>query len=178
MAEWLSHTHPLSGQSSQCTFCSKQTMYCSMWVYWASLTGHAVETLVPWPVQTRKVSRDYSVRGSLKKLAFPYPGSRKHPCPVVLPATVISMNHGTPTKLGLTWTQNQSGSGMLTSVDPSSPLSSRSQLCRHQPLPHQISSQAEIPKTRAGCENGPGFEWSTPKQRARLGSGKQGKLVT
>lgn len=126
----------------------------------------------------KKVSRDYSVRGSLKKLAFPYPGSRKHPCPVVLPATVISMNHGTPTKLGLTWTQNQSGSGMLTSVDPSSPLSSRSQLCRHQPLPHQISSQAEIPKTRAGCENGPGFEWSTPKQRARLGSGKQGKLVT
>lgn len=88
------------------------------------------------------------------------------------------MNRGAQTKLGLTWTQNQSCSGMLMSVDPASPLSSRSQLCQHQPLPHQISSQAEIPKTSAGCENSPGFEWSTPKQRARLGSGKQGKLVT
>lgn len=87
------------------------------------------------------------------------------------------MNRGAQTKLGLTWTQNQSGSGMLKSVDPSSPVSSRSQLCQHQPRPHQISSQAEIPKTSARYENGPGFEWSTPNQRARLGSGKQGKLV-
>lgn len=80
--------------------------------------------------------------------------------------------------MGLTWTQTQSGLGMLTSVDPSSPLSSRSQLCQRQPPPHQISSRAEIPKANVGFENSPGICCSTSKQRAGSDPGKQGRLAT
>lgn len=81
-------------------------------------------------------------------------------------------------QVDLTWTQIQSGLGMLKSVDPSSPLSSQSQLCQHQPLPHQISFLAEISKTDRGFKNSPAIKWSASKERTRSGSGKQGKLAT